>query len=85
MGFFRKKKKKSSRAKGKARSLESGVTRAPAPPERPVVTIGEEVVGDDAGVVADGYLAGEQRHVAAQGSSDSQSSPLDPPTRLPHT
>jgi transposase InsO family protein len=37
MGFFRKKKKKSSRAKGKARSTESGVTRAPAPPERPQV------------------------------------------------
>ncbi len=37
MGFFRQKKKKSSRAKGKARSSESGVTPAPAPPERPQV------------------------------------------------
>jgi transposase len=37
MGFFRKKKKKSSRAKGKAKSSESGVTRTPAPAERPQV------------------------------------------------
>ncbi len=37
MGFFRQKKKKSSRAKGKARSSESGVTQAPVPPERPQV------------------------------------------------
>jgi len=37
MGFFRKKKKKSSRTRGKARSSESGVSRAVEPPSRPQV------------------------------------------------